>query len=279
MKKLVLPVVVLCAAVGSLGAADATDMPLPAKAPAYKAPPPPVYSWTGCYLNGGGGYGLWKQDHFEETGPPITSTFVQLEANSTSGGSGGFGTVGGGCDYQFASRWVVGVFGDYNFMSLTGNVVNPDFIGTAFQFHEKEKNAWAVGGRVGYAVTPTVLAYVNGGWTEARFGSAQEYDTAISPVPFPQYFSAQTYNGWFIGGGTEIALDMLPIPGLFLRSEYRWSEYGAKNVAFINEPPYLPPALPGLSGYYEHSKITVQTVSASLLWRFNWWGGPVSVRD
>ena len=38
---------------------------------------------------------------------------------------------------------------------------------------------------------------------------------------------AHTYNGWFIGGGTEISLSGffgVPLPpGLFLRSEYRFS--------------------------------------------------------
>jgi hypothetical protein len=37
-----------------LGAANAADLPMPA--PAYSAPPAPVYNWTGCYVGGGGGY-------------------------------------------------------------------------------------------------------------------------------------------------------------------------------------------------------------------------------
>src|SRR5262249_42313719 len=36
----------------------AADMPLKAPAP----PPAPVYNWTGCYVKGGGGYGMWNQD-------------------------------------------------------------------------------------------------------------------------------------------------------------------------------------------------------------------------
>ena len=31
-----------------------------------KAPPPPVAvvaSWTGCYVGGGGGYGMWNQEN------------------------------------------------------------------------------------------------------------------------------------------------------------------------------------------------------------------------
>jgi outer membrane immunogenic protein len=46
------------------GSALAADLSRPA--PTYKAPPPPppAVSWTGCYIDGGVGYGLWKQDHF-----------------------------------------------------------------------------------------------------------------------------------------------------------------------------------------------------------------------
>ena len=45
---------------------------------------------------------------------------------TTSGGRGALGTVGGGCDYQFSpatgwGNWVVGVFADYEFMDLHRN--------------------------------------------------------------------------------------------------------------------------------------------------------------
>src|ERR1700681_4138415 len=33
------------------------------KAPILKAPPMPVYDWSGCWVSGGIGYGLWNQDH------------------------------------------------------------------------------------------------------------------------------------------------------------------------------------------------------------------------
>src|SRR5437868_5540546 len=71
--------------------------------PAYKAPPAlaPVYSWTGCYVGGGGGYGMWNQD------------IVDFDADTqtqTGGGKGWFGTVQVGCDYQASGDWVIGAF-------------------------------------------------------------------------------------------------------------------------------------------------------------------------
>ena len=59
MKKLTLAAAALVALTGSAIAAD-----LPRKAPAAVAPAPlPVATWTGCYLTGGVGYGMWNQDN------------------------------------------------------------------------------------------------------------------------------------------------------------------------------------------------------------------------
>jgi hypothetical protein len=92
----------------------AADMGLPAKAPLAMPPPLPVVNWTGCYIEGGGGYGLWNIDHSFQSSEADLDT-----VNTTSGGRGAFGTVGGGCDYQFpASNWVVGLLADYDFMDL-----------------------------------------------------------------------------------------------------------------------------------------------------------------
>src|SRR6516164_6270763 len=90
MKKLLLAAVALVA----LAAGPAVAADLARKAPAYIPPPP---SFTGCYVNGGAGYGLYNIDHFSQ--PTIFGDFTPT---STSGGRGWLGTVGGGCDYQFS---------------------------------------------------------------------------------------------------------------------------------------------------------------------------------
>jgi outer membrane immunogenic protein len=38
-------------------------------------------------------------------------------------------------------------------------------------------------------------------------------------------------NGWFIGGGTEFALNWLP--SLYRKTEYRFAEYGARDAPII----------------------------------------------
>ena len=47
-----------------------------------KAPTPAPLTWTGCYVDGGVGYGMWNQDHYVET----TSGLVPESGTSTDGG-------------------------------------------------------------------------------------------------------------------------------------------------------------------------------------------------
>jgi outer membrane immunogenic protein len=262
MKKLLLAAV--ASVVLTAGPAVAAD--LARKAPAYIPPAPPPPSFTGCYVNGGAGYGLYNIDHFSQ--PTI---FGDFSTTSTSGGRGWLGTVGGGCDYQFGSgsgfwsNWAVGAFADYDFMDLHRNFALADDSGVG---DAKEKSAWAVGGRIGYLVTPNVFTYWNGGYTETRFDQINLFDQDGDGTPFG-VIGAHTYHGWFIGGGTEIALSGLfglPLPsGLFWRSEYRYSSFSSANLT-------VTPLCCGGTLGVENMKPYVQTITTSLVWKFNWWG-------
>ena len=137
------------AAIAALIGTPAMAADMPVKAPP-RTPVPVATSWTGCYVNGGVGYGLSNRDHFafNNTG------FVNKDG--TSGAKGWLGTIGGGCDYQFSpgsgwGNWVVGAFADYDFMDLHGGFTDGTFDATA---PEKESWAAAVGGRVRLLVTP-----------------------------------------------------------------------------------------------------------------------------
>jgi outer membrane immunogenic protein len=201
----------------ALGASAALAADLPLAVKATPAPPLPAVNWTGCYVNGGGGYGMWNQDHFTETFPAPS---VALSSTTTTGGRGWFGVVGGGCDYQFTALqhdFVVGVLADYDFMNLSGTFQDSAI---GFGDTERERSAWAAGGRIGYLVTPSVLTYVNGGYTQSRFDQVNYSVLFIPPpaIPSGSSISANTYRGWFIGGGTELALEWFP--GLFWRNEF-----------------------------------------------------------
>src|SRR5215467_15336530 len=93
MKKALLALVAATAFTGSAFAAD-----MAVKAPPMAPPPPPPPTFTGCWLSGGVGYGLFDQ---ENTDFDTFDTGVQITGTNDTGGRGWLGRVGGGCDYQF----------------------------------------------------------------------------------------------------------------------------------------------------------------------------------
>ena len=254
MKKIALAVIT--AAAFTTGSAVAADLP----ARAYtKAPPPmaPAVSWTGCYLGAGGGGALTNNDNnlYLVPGGPLT-------LNKTDGARGWFGTVQGGCDYQFGN-WVVGAFADYDFSDISGDHLglNLNQIG-----RQKQDWSWAAGGRIGYLIVPQLLTYVSAGYTQAHWNSVN-YSTAVFPggaVAFttPGY----SKGGWFVGTGDEYALSFLP--GLFWKTEYRYSEFDGADTQFFTVPANAP------TGQFIHEKIRSHSVRSELVYRFNW-GGPL----
>ena len=124
MKKIALALTALAALTGTASAADLAARPY-TKAPVAVAVAP---SWTGCYVGGGGGYGLWNQENTGYVDNVAAVGRTQTTQAATAGGRGYFGTVQVGCDYQFAlGSWnmVVGAFGDYDWASEKGNLNLP----------------------------------------------------------------------------------------------------------------------------------------------------------
>lgn len=225
------------------------------RAPVMKAPPMPVTSWTGCYFEGGGGFGLWDQSVTSLNSNVVTDTRVN------NGGRGWFGTVGGGCDLQVSGSWVIGIFGDYDFSDIHGTASVP-VSGDSYAGREKMSSAWSVGGRIGYLITPSVLTYFSGGFTQARFDS---FNLTLTTATTPTYsVGSHTYGGWFLGGGYEYHLNWMPFPNLFWKTEYRFAQYDKDNLILHD---YTTGAATTRS--IDSAKY-VQTIRSELVWRFNW---------
>jgi outer membrane immunogenic protein len=260
--KMIVSAAVAISAIVGVGAASAADMAARtySKAPAMVAAAP---SWTGCYIGGGGGYGLWNQ---ENTSYVDIVPRLQTANTVTNGGRGYFGTVQAGCDYQFAAlgnQFVLGAFGDYDFASLKGDVSLPAVIGAPVG-QEKMNSAWSVGGRAGWLVTPSLLTYFSAGYTQATFNQTNFTSFGFAVPNF--FINKQTYNGYFIGAGDEYALNFLP--GLFWKTEYRFSTYDTKTNPIL----FFPDGAPALDSI--DSKKYVQTIRSELTYHFNW-SGPV----
>jgi len=75
-----------------------------------------------------------------------------------------------------------------------------------------------------------------------------------------------TKGGWFIGTGDEYALTGF-LPGLFWKTEYRYSEFERSNVAETG-------AIGGPFLTSSTQKFRENSVRSELVYRFNW-AGPV----
>jgi outer membrane immunogenic protein len=239
---------------GALAAGSAMAADMPARAPMLmKAPMAPAFSWTGCYIGAGGGYGMWNQDTFQ-----VRPALVPVQTpTQTGGGRGWFGTGQVGCDYQVASSWVIGVQGDWDWANLHAatNIQNGN-VGD-----EKNSWTWAAGGRVGYLPMPQLQAYLSGGYTQAHFDKAN-FVTDITGLPSGIFLDAHTYNGWYLGSGYEYGLSFLP--GLFWKTEYRYSSFQAADLPHLLVATGLP------NGTSTNSTKFIQTIRSELVWRFNW---------
>jgi outer membrane immunogenic protein len=263
MKKIVLALSAVAAFSAPALAAD-----MAAKAPMMPAPAASGPSWTGCYVGGGWGYGMTNNESYLVTDPGL----VRASSDLTQGGRGWLATVQGGCDYQFGlggfgNRFVVGAFIDGDWTNIRGNHTGdmPSLVGLASVDTQTLNSQWAVGGRAGYLITPQLLTYFSGGWSQANFSGAT-YRFQTSPGLTGEHINSQTYNGWFLGAGDEYALSFLP--GLFWKTEYRFTSFDSKDVPVLFNTT-------GLSnGYRERTHFYEQTVRSELVYRFNW-GAPL----
>jgi opacity protein-like surface antigen len=169
-------------------AANAADLggPVQQTAPALPAVLAPAPSWTGCYGQVAGG---WAVSKTEVSIPPWASL-------DGLGADGGVLSVGAGCDLQMG-QVVVGGFADYAWHQ--DHAVNVTFGPTSIDLATLEEQ-WAVGGRAGVLVGPS-LVYALAGYTQAKLDIGD-------------------HEGIVYGGGVELPIGA----GFALKGEYRYSD-------------------------------------------------------
>jgi outer membrane immunogenic protein len=183
---------------------------------------------------------------------------------------------------------VFGVFADGSWSSIKGRDSFFCPVGCAgpVSFAGQQNNdwSWAVGARLGYVVTPTLLTYFNGGWTQSHWKQVNWLDNNPADAGFGTFTGlvkpSQTRDGWFIGGGTEysFATSWLPIHGLFWKNEVRFSEFDNKTNGQLCTSAGLGFGC-GAAGTIQslaRTHIYEQAATTELVYRFNWTGPGVS---
>jgi outer membrane immunogenic protein len=167
--------------------------------------PAPVYNWTGFWISGGVGYAL------ADVNTSVTSATFPLtvfDSGHDLGARGWLGKVGAGYDYQFSGflgSWVIGVFADGSWSDIKGQdsflcpAVGCNSFAFGFAGQQQNDWSWAVGARIGYVVTPTLLTYFNGGWTESHWKQVNWFGNDPGNVGFGTFsglvLPSQTRNG------------------------------------------------------------------------------------
>ncbi|HEY2186025.1 MAG TPA: outer membrane beta-barrel protein [Xanthobacteraceae bacterium] len=269
-----------------LGTAALVALGVPAIAadmPVRRAPPAPVFSWTGCYIGPKIGYDTGKSKVFSPPGAltagAVPGTVVlapsgditpQFNVNGLSGG----GEVG--CQVQWGV-WVLGIEGDGEAASLSGQSFDlPPAFNPSFVNQTNVRWTSTLRGRLGYAWDKWLL-YVTGG---AAWAGVEETGWQACPAPgvcpgagvitasgVPSAHDRKTMFGYAVGAGTAYALGY----GWSIKSEYIFMQF--KDKDFFNPPQVSTTGTPFLVVNPNRVSLYEHTFKWGLNYKFDFLGG------
>jgi outer membrane immunogenic protein len=202
----------ISAALAALIATPVLAADLPVKAPAAQ-----TYDWEGLYV--GGNVGWLGIEGVGLSGAPADGDTVAFlgpcsaaGACPTNFGSASASSVTGGGQFGFnwqIRNWVVGLEADLQASSANAsssvNVHVPAFAPYFATQSIKEKEFGTIRGRAGMLVTPTLLAYVTGGFAWAQTQEAMTFGFP-SLAETAALGKGSTAVGGTVGAGLEWAL-------------------------------------------------------------------------
>jgi len=244
------------------GSALAADLParMPVKAPAVAAAP---YSWTGCYVGGHAGAG-WGRTVISDPNAVSGAIFnlITPTPDASIGMHDTGAVVGGqvGCDYQFASNWVVGLAGDFSWAKIDGQANDPFFGGKdptlPLTLESHTDFLASTTGRVGYAWDHYLL-YAKGGaaWSHNKYAVNNFFCITFAGACYAN--ASETRLGWIAGAGFEWAFTR----NWSVLLEYDHYGFGTKGVTFFD---------PGHNfSVVFNEKLDLDVVKVGLNYRFN----------
>jgi outer membrane immunogenic protein len=306
----------------SVGSAFGADLPSH-KAPPNLPPPPPPPLWTGFYIGLNAG-GTWSQsnnvdtassslfgaplvDGDAEAGPFLSAVSAASASGSISAGSSGGFVGGGGVGYnwQFGNVFVAGIETDIqgvagahgggsgvSALSLGSGLAFfapnrvPDLVSTSISAAKRVDYIGTLRARLGYLVTPTLLAYATGGLAyggvsasvsmvqantdRLNFGSGAN---TLDPLSATAGATSDTRVGWTVGGG----LEWMFLPNWSAKVEYLYYDLG--NVTFSSAPitttsSILGAEISAVVAPQSQTRFNGHIARAGVNYHFNW-GAPV----
>jgi outer membrane immunogenic protein len=251
MKKLLLTSSSLLALM-AVAPAFAADLPaqIPLKTPAIV--PNPYFTWTGCYLGGQVGGG-WAHTEIADVPPNNLLIGNGVVPGSLTVNTSGF--LGGGqlgCNYQFATNWMVGIEGDIVAANLSGN--GNSLLGVVTSIDVKTNWVGSATGRVGYTWN-RALFYLKGGaaWAGDKYRATDYLGSYLA--------ASETRSGWTLGVGLEWAF----ANDWSAKLEYDYYDFGNRSVNFV-------PVTSIFTATPESVDQRIQTVKLGINYRF-WIGG------
>lgn len=186
--------------------------------------------WSQIYVGGGVGADAVTLD------ASITSA-VSTDVLELDGlGGGDFGaSIRVGADLQVSSLFVLGVFANYDWSNIDtkASLSASDGAGTTEDYAATlldVQYAWALGGRVGFIISPATLAYGLAGYTRVAFDDPSiGYETRFNGVLVDSNGAAlnmPTFSGIVFGGGFEHKLTNT----VSVWGEYRQSRLGEERI-------------------------------------------------
>ena len=259
------------------GAAIAADLPSRKEPPAY-IPPPPLLTWAGFYVGLNAGYTWGESDHvnvgsFPVLGPPAGILALGATGVAPVKNDGFIGGGQVGYNWQFGERFVAGLEADIQGVANSGGAGNAASLVVAIPGVPVVTDIAAtksldylgtVRGRLGYLVTPTLLAYGTGGLAYGGVGAS----TAISQLGangfsgFGASSFADTRVGWAAGGGLEWMFS----PNWSAKAEYQYYDLGGVSHS---SPLIAPPAVV-YAVSQSATRFDGHVVRAGVNYHFNW---------
>ncbi len=230
---------------GTALATPALAADLSRKAPVYKAPPAPIFTWTGFYVGVNAGYSFGNDSDTVTTGIGVANiNAVADAARPPRVRLDREGFIGGGqmgYNWQFGPNWVFGIEADIQYSDIRDSVNAQTTLavagpagtaaGTRNNLYSTEMEYFGtVRGRLGYAWDRTLL-YATGGLAYGEITNSATF-TGVAPGFATQFVGRRsgTETGYAVGGGIEHAF----ANNWSVKGEYLYYDLGDTNIAVLN---------------------------------------------